>query len=404
MHPRTDTLAMFSTFATFAGDRFDTWRSSPPLARSMQKVLLQSNVPDKSEQFWALYWFRLRHDHPNAPGHLWAYLQEPCFWAAENITRRFTTVQCSPADGFQIAIANVNRILNGYDPDFGSSLKAYAHKAFGNCIRDQLRQQQEINISSDWGLLRRVSQTQLTQALLTAGFVQLGAYILIWQCFKAICIPDLSRSTARGLPPPSQQQFEAIAERYNQMCQGLSPELATVDMGTQDVDTQWLAMELSKLATIVRNYLNPTVVSLNQPQYDDHSGEEPVNMLASDSTPMAELVASEDNGQQQQWMQQINQVLKAAIADLDAPSHNLLVLYYQQKLTQTDIAHQLHSQQYQVSRKLRRIRQQLLLKVATWGKETLHISPESAILGNVSEVIHEWLQDHYSLEPPEVSE
>ena len=188
------------------------------------------------------------------------------------------------------------------------------------------------------------------------------------------------------------------------MCQGLSPELATVDMGTQDVDTQWLAMELSKLATIVRNYLNPTVVSLNQPQYDDHSGEEPVNMLASDSTPMAELVASEDNGQQQQWMQQINQVLKAAIADLDAPSHNLLVLYYQQKLTQTDIAHQLHSQQYQVSRKLRRIRQQLLLKVATWGKETLHISPESAILGNVSEVIHEWLQDHYSLEPPEVSE
>lgn len=404
MHPRTDTLAMFSTFATFAGDRFDTWRSSPRLARSMQKRLLQGHVPDKSEQFWALYWFRLRHEHPDAAGHLWAYLQEPCFWAADGITRRFTTVQCSPADGFQIAIANVDRILDRYDPDFGSNLKAYAHTAFGNCIRDQLRQQQEVNISSDWGLLRRVSQTQLTQALLTAGFVQLEAYILIWRCFKAICIPDLSRSTARGLSTPSQQQFEAIAQRYSQMCHGLSPDLTTVKSGTQGVDTQRLAMELSKLATIVRTYLNPTVVSLNQPQYDDHSGEEPINTLASDSTPMTELMASEDDGQQQQWTQQINQVLKAAIANLDAPSHNLLVLYYQQKLTQTEIAQQLHIQQYQVSRKLRRIRQQLLFKVATWGKETLHIPPESAILANVSEVIHEWLHNHYSLEPPEVSE
>ncbi|MEL7507594.1 MAG: sigma-70 family RNA polymerase sigma factor [Cyanobacteria bacterium J06554_1] len=395
---------MFSTFATFAGDRFDMWRSNPRLASSMQKLLLQSHVSDKSEQFWALYWFRLRHDHPDAAGHLWAYLQEPCFWAADGITRRFTTVQCSPADGFQIAIANVDRILDRYRPDFGSNLKAYAHTAFGNCIRDQLRQQQEINISSDWGLLRRVSQTQLTQALLTAGFVQLGAYILIWRCFKAVCIPDLSRTTARGLLPPSQQQFEAIAQRYNQMRQGLSPELATIELGTQDVDTQRLAMELSKLASIVRNYLNPTVVSLNQPQYDDHSGEEPINTLTSDSTPMTELLAFENDGQQQQWTQQINQVLRSAIADLDAPSQNLLVLYYQKKLTQTDIAHQLHNQQYQVSRKLRRIRQQLLLKVAIWGKETLHIPPESAILGSVSEVIHEWLHCHYSLEPPEVSE
>lgn len=415
MHPRTDTLAMFSTFARFSDDRFETWQSDSRLVKSMQSHLQQSSQPDHSEKFWTLYWYRQRHGHPYADHHLWAYLQEPCYWASESITRRFPMVQCSPADGFHIAIANIDRILNGYNPDHGSSLRAYAHKAFGNCIRDYLRQQNEINISSDWGLLRRISQTQLTQAMQTAGFIDIGAYILLWQCFKDICVPDPNRSV-RSLLAPNKEQLAAIAKRYH-LRHRLTP--ATIDLGIEvDIDTpeinaptalqlennQQVSSELSNLATMARSYLNPIITSLNQPQYDDQPGEEHLDTLASTSTPMVELVTSEDYAQQQLQLQQINQVLKTAILGLDAPSHTLLSFYYQKTLTQTEIAYRLDIKQYQVSRRLRRIRQQLLLKVAIWGQETLHISPESAILANVSEVIHEWLQYHYSPEPPEVSE
>ncbi len=400
MRSRTDILAIFSTFIQFTGDRFAAWVSDPRLARTMQQ-LLQSNQAARSENFWALHWFRLRQQHPQAIGHLWAYLQEPCYWAAERITRRFPMVQCSLADGFQIAIANVDRILKGYNPDYGSSLKAYARTAFGNYLRDQLRQSHAINISSDWGLLRRLSKTQLKQALLTGGFVRTEPYILLWQCFKAVCPPEPSK-LARGLSAPSEAQLNAIIEHYNQGHPNLKSAPEVVNIGT-DMGTNQLRVELAQLATIVRAYLTPAVTSLNHPQYDD-SAEEQQDTLSAGDTPMTQLLASEAYTEQQQMLQRIGVILKNELLNLDAANKTLLALYYGQNLTQSEIAKQLNIQQYQVSRKLRQIRQRLLLSIIIWGQETLHIPTETAVLGNVSEVIHEWLQRHYSLEPSEVSE
>lgn len=391
MRSRTDILVIFSTFIQFAGDRFDAWVSDPRLARTMQQQLLQNQQAERSEKFWALHWFRLRHQHPQAISHLWAYLQEPCYWAADRVTRRFPLVQCSLADGFQIAIANVDRILKGYNPDYGSNLKAYARTAFGNCLRDQLRQRQAINISSDWGLLRRLSQTQLNQALLAAGFVQTESYILLWRCFRDVCTPEPGRA-ARVLSAPTVEQLGAIAHRYNQLRYRLTSGDEAI--GT-DIDTNQLIIELTQLATIARTYLTPIITSLNQPQYDD-SGEEQLYTLPTDDNPMTQLLAAEAYAKQQRQLQQIDEVLQQKLSNLSADNQTLLALYYKQKLTQSDIASQLDIRQYQVSRKLSRIRQQLLLSVITWSQEALHIPPETAVLANVSEVIHEWLQRHYS--------
>lgn len=372
--------------------------------------LLQRQTIERTEKAWVLYWYRLRQQQPDANGHLWAYLQEPCYWAAEQVTRRFPMVQCSLADGFQIAIAHVDRILDGYNPDYGSSLKAYARIAFGNCIRDQLRQRQEINISSDWGLLRRLSQTQLTHALHAAGFIQTEPYILIWKCFKAVCIPKPGR-LVRGLTTPTEEQLNAIIERYRQQYDNSDSNSTSNPDATDttdiciDIGTKQLLMELTQLASIARAYLNPSITSLNHPQYDD-SGEEYLDTLPTNDNhiPMVQLLADEAYVEQQQRLQQIAAILNNEIAHLDAASQNLLTLYYQQTRTQKHIANQLQIQQYQVSRKLSRIRRQLLLSVINWCHETLHIPTEATVLGNVSELIHEWLQHHYSSEPPEVLE
>ncbi|NEP63737.1 MAG: sigma-70 family RNA polymerase sigma factor, partial [Symploca sp. SIO2G7] len=317
MRSRTDILTIFSTFVQFTGDRFDSWVANPRLAKNMQQTLLQNADPTHSEDFWTLHWYRLWHRHPLASGHLWAYLQDPCYAAAEQVTRRFTMVYCSLADGFQIAIANAERILNGYNPDYGSNLKAYARTAFGNCIRDQLRQQQEVNISSDWGLLRRLSQTQLTQALLTAGFIQTETPILIWQCFKAICIPEPGR-TSRGLSAPSQAQLVAIGNRFRLHCYQSKNPGASAEFASCDVEPEQLLAQLIQLATIARSYLTPTITSLNQPYYDD-SSEDQLYTLPAVETPMTQLLAAEAYAEQQARMQQIGIVLEDAISALDIP-------------------------------------------------------------------------------------
>ncbi|MEO0771298.1 MAG: sigma-70 family RNA polymerase sigma factor, partial [Cyanobacteria bacterium J06649_4] len=91
---------------------------------------------------------------------------------------------------------------------------------------------------------------------------------------------------------------------------------------------------------------------------------------------------------------------QVAIASFEPHQQTLLQLYYQKQLTQKEIAQQLGIKQYQVSRQLSRVRQQLLLIVAEWSQDTLHISVESAVLATISEVLHEWLQHTYLAASP----
>ena len=394
MHSRTQVIDLFSTFLRFAEDRFESWIADGHLVRSMQQRLAKN--PDKKDElaqqeaFWVLYWHQRwqQEAQSTAARHLWAYLQEPCYWAAENVAQRFVNVQCTVADGFQIAIADVERILKRYRPDHGSSLKVYARTAFGNAIRDQLRQRNEVNISSDWGLLRRLSQSQLKRSLLAAGFIEVASPILVWQCFKAICIPDPQQS-ARGLPAPSEEQLTQMVERYNQLRYQLSPVPPSIDVPT-------LQATLKQSVQAARAYLTPKPTSLNQPQ-DDDASRELIDSLAivEDDHPMARLLAAEAYAEQQQYQQQIRAVLEAAIATLDGPDQTLLELYYGQTLTQKAIATQLQIKQYQVSRQLSRVRQKLLASIAKWSQETLHIAVDSTVLASINEVIHEWLQHYY---------
>lgn len=422
MRSRAAILDLFSTFIGFNADRFERWIVDPRLVKSMKQQtaaveektdkspLFDSRFEDNSDshstlsakgkgnwptdtdcpaeaEIWALYWHQQwQQQHPQATAHLCAYLQEPCYWAAIKITQRFITTPYAVSDGFQIAITHFERILTGYNPNYGSRLTAYARIAFGNCLRDHLRQQNTINICSDWGLLRRLSRTQLTQALLTAGYAQVESFVLAWKCFKAVCTPDPNRAV-RSLSSPSPDQFAQMAQRYNQLRLQSSSTLPKIDPDS-------LATELQQCIQATRTYLAPKITSLNQPTQTGQTWSDHLN-LSDHDTPMNYLLASETYAEQQHWQQQIGQVLLAEIATLKPSSQTLLKLYYQKRLTQKDIAEQLQIKQYQVSRKLSRIRQQLLLSVAKWSQKTLHISLDSSVLANVSNSIHEWLAHYY---------
>ena len=354
----------------------------------MEQRLTEDDNAAQPEGFWTLYWYKcwLEQSPLQAEAHLTAYLQEPCYWAINSITQRFTRLPLTLADGFQAGIAHVDRILKSYNPDYGSSLSGYARTAFGNLIRDQLRQQQDISICSDWGLLRRLSQRQLQRSLLAAGLTRTESAILVWRCFKAVCTPDPRRSV-RALPPPTAAQFTQMAERYNQQRTQLHPLPPTLDVAA-------LATSLQRSVQAARAYLAPAITSLNQPQFDQASPER-LDDLTSDDTPMNRLLAVEAYAEQQQRAQQIGAVLMTAIANLDPADQTLLSLYYRETLTQNAIAQQLNIKQYQVSRQLSRVRQQLLLAVAQWSQKTLHIAISSTVLASMSDAIHEWLQQHY---------
>jgi RNA polymerase sigma factor (sigma-70 family) len=393
MHPRQGIVKIFSTFIQFDFDRFRTWAIDPRLRRSMERHLQETSAQETSENFWAIYWHKIWQKEPLglAREHLSAYLQEVCFWATQKTISGFTSTQYTISDCFQVALAGVDKVLKGFNPQQGFNLKNYASITFSNLIRELLRQRQEVDICSDWALLRKLSQKRLIESLQNAGqdSATIDRYVLAWNCWKTIYVPDRPSST-RKLNKPDEATWQAIVQLYNKERKGqLNPPGEPVN---QEILEKWL------LACVKagRAYLYPNVTSINQPRGGQDSGEIVDNLVGEiNDSLLAEAIAIEDRENRNQQQTQINEVLIKALETLSKDERRLLELYYAQGLTQMEMAQELGTQQYNVSRKLSRARKSLLKSLAQWSQQTLHISLSSDVLKGISTVLEEWLAGYY---------
>ena len=393
MLPRQGIVKIFSTFIQFDGDRFAHWAIDSRLHRSMTKLLTKTSSSEVSENFWVIYWHKNWQAQPKgiAQQHLSAYLQEVCFWATNKTIFGFTSTQYTVADCFQLAIARVDKVLKGFDPHQGYNLKNYAKITFSNLIRELLRQRREVDICSDWALLRKLSQKRLEQSLKDAGLStdNIEKYLLAWNCLKTLYVPNRASSTRR-LTKPSRETWLAIAQLYNQE--------RTIQLSASGAKVSAETLESWLLACVkaARAYLYPNITSLNQPRPGYDSGEI-VDSLPGEinDSLLTEIIADEELQKRDRQQVEMSQVLVAAIASLKPDAQKLLELYYAQKSTQAEIARELGTKQYSISRKLARARKSLLQSLAQWSQEKLHISLTSDVINGISALLEEWLTGYY---------
>lgn len=393
MLPRQDTVEIFSTFIQFDYDRFGRWATDSRLRRSMRQSLRKISG-ENSANFWSLYWHKIWQEQPQdlAREHLIAYLQEVCFWSATKTINGFSSSQYTVSDCFQIAIARIDKVLKGFDRDRGFNLKSYASITFGNLIRELLRQKKEIDICSDWSLLRKLSQKRMTEALVNAGLDQetVKQYILAWNCLKTIYVPEKANST-RKLAKPDRETWQGITNLYHQECQ------TQLGQSTETVNCESLERWMLICVKAVRSYLFPTVSSINQPKPGYESGEIVDSIMGEvNDSLLTDMIAGEEAKHRSQQQQDINQFLTATIKQLKPEEQKLLELYYSLGLKQAEIAEELNTQQYTISRKLAKARKILLKSLAQWSQSTMHISLTSDILENISALLEEWLAGYYS--------
>ncbi|MDB9538471.1 sigma-70 family RNA polymerase sigma factor [Anabaenopsis tanganyikae CS-531] len=379
MQPRPTIIEIFSTFLQFQGDRFSHWATESRLRRSIQRCL-QQTTKNTTENFWVIYWYKsweVAETKFLAQQHLTAYLQEACYWSSQKTVANFLSTQYKISDCFQIAIAQVNKVFQGFNPNYSSSLKSYASIVFGNAIREYCRQVGEVDICTDWGLLRKTSQMRFHDALKNAGYSSdtIDAYTVAWQCFKTLYIPQ--PGNCRQLAPPDEQIWQAIAQIYNTQTRS-------------KVNPKTLENWLLSAATAVRKYLYPRKDSLDYLPGVDLPGTEPASLIDG-------IIAAEEAQTRAGVQMQINRLLGDTITQLEPQLQNILQLYYGQQHNQNVIAKQLEIKQYTVSRRLTTAKTILLRTLANWSRNTLHISVNTDLLTSMSPVIEEWLQKHYSI-------
>jgi RNA polymerase sigma factor (sigma-70 family) len=405
MRPRKNILDQFSTFLQFQGDRSSGWLTDPRLMKGME--LAQVQAPSDCEADWVRFWHGQR-ERPRAIDHLTAFLQEPCYWGALKVSRQLDAGGVSGrfglSDLFQSAIAVCPRILAGFDPALSPNLRAYAEMIFRSQLKDLLRKQREVDICTDWGLLHKVSQKRLNDALVSQGLGQGGeadrGSLLAWRCFREIYAP--TSGTSRRLQEPDSQSWAAIGQLYDRQRLAQEAPAATVAQ---------LETWLRRSAMAVRRFLYPGQLSADVARGDSEDAWLD-SMTDGSEEPIVQLMAEEAQQARSAQQQDLDRCLDGAIAALPEEQRQLLRAYYGEGLTQQEIAEQFGIKQYQVSRRLTSLRKGLIEPILAWrqvaiaaqseGKtdllSDLHTQPDSALLSTIGAALDGWLADRYGID------
>jgi RNA polymerase sigma factor (sigma-70 family) len=391
MRHRQDIDTIFTTFLSFEDHQATRWHDDPRLKRNLQRVLDQSQFQTTpSATDLSLYWYH-QHQSTLPRLHLFAYVQEACYWAAHRLCQRLSHAPSSSlyslSDCFQIAIAEFPQILARFDASRRASLSTYAEVAFASAIRDTLKQRREVELCSDWSLLRKISKKRLSEALAHQGLPaqQIAQYSLAWLCFRELWVAE--PQTARSSQPPA-ELWQSVAAAYRRAKPIDQPEVSPAQL------EQWL-LQASKL---LRAYLYPPSSSLNEPM-PGPDGREKLEGLASDEDSLlSQLIAADEQRSRQQQQAQVQAHLEQALQSLKPDWQAALQLYYQQHKTQSQIAQALQCSQPSVARYLTKGRAALLTALVRWANPDLGNLNNSAPANPIedqSEALEEWLFYHY---------
>jgi RNA polymerase sigma factor (sigma-70 family) len=388
MEPRRCPIDVFSGFLRFENDRCCGWRREAALVRNMRQQLTAVPADEADNlRFWVMFWYEGWHaaSRPLAERHLWAYLQEPCYWAAYRFVSSYTGSGYGLEECFQMAAFLTPRVLRGFDPRQGNYLERYAARVYSSGIRETLRERHEVHICTDWALLRATSRTRLNDALRLQGLAErtIAQYTLAYICFGLVYVPRHS-GTSRQLQRPNAEEWAQILQLFNDQAIGHGIEKLS-DPGTLE---QWLLT----CTRAIRTYLNPPSTSINDPGGSD---EEPLAFLSSGANaPLEQLIAEYEEQERHERLLQIQQVLLRALTQFDGRQHDILRLYYGEGKNQQQIARAFNIDQSTISRRLQQARTHLLQALGKWSA-TAHRSLDLDLLKSMSEAIDDWLRQHF---------
>ncbi|MFW6360064.1 MAG: hypothetical protein ACOC0N_12735, partial [Chroococcales cyanobacterium] len=216
---------------------------------------------------------------------------------------------------------------------------------------------------SDWRLLRRPVhwlEKQLNQ--LGVGETQSERISQVVQAFQQCYSPTKGY---KRLPDPTPEELSAIATFYNNQRSPEQPALNPIQV----------LKVLRDCANAVRSVARPQVISLDQ-SYDFIEHLEAKSSVSELSPVLWDIYA----------------VVERALSFLSVQDQQLVFAYYS-GTNQSQLSQQLGKPQYWLSRRLKKIRGQLIEAIASWC-ETQNIVLSSEQRTELEVALVEWLKDY----------
>lgn len=392
MRSRENINDLFCSFVNLEQDSFKSWTCDHKLSRNLDRVLRENLSNHNMENFLSVYFHKnwIANSCKLSQHHLVAYLQEPCYWAAWKTYTKISDHKFKVSDCFQMAMGQVHIVLNGFDPSHGSKLKHYASIAFRSLLINTLRNQHEVDLCSDWALLRKISQRRLETTLTEVGFHknQIDEHILAWTCFNNVFSPT-KNTGIRQLSEPDPSTWQQITDLYNRQ------RHQALEANSPAYTPSQLQNRLEKCTKLLRESFCPTLGSLNIPKSNQADKEVIEDLPDTSQSFLNEMIEVEEKQDRQQQSTKLKTFLTEALVKLPPELGEVLIMYYGKRLTQTEIAKKLNTKQYKISRLLNKARETLLKALGKWGRDELALTINTEVMVQLDKVLEEWLENHY---------
>ncbi len=309
----------------------------------------------------------------------------------ENLGRNTSDINTLFADLFQTALEAAlhpgeffrNFNLDQTDDTFWyASLKSYTRQRMEGRVYDRLRQMQGFQTlkHSDLGLAARSPQKRVEEALKFAGQTQaqVTKLILAWKCFQ-----EVKKAKGIDISSPKQEQFDAIALRYNHLSGEKYPA----------VNGKTIEEWLKQIGAVVRSYVDRQPESLDQRRNQEDGATSWSDVIPDPSSPLGwdALLVEE----MKQDMTKLKDFLHNLLENLDHNAQEILVFTHALQMVQTQIAQEIEKDASTVSRHYNKLLQQLLFQIAEWAKQYQEVHLCSEILKSMKAAFKEQLDTYY---------
>lgn len=321
---------------------------------------------------------------------------------------QYAQLQFDKCDVWQIAwsiATDPAKIFKNFD--FERPLEKYSYGVMKGKIKDQILRLGMEKMSSNWALLKKSTQISVKEALRHQGYKQtkLDCYLLAWNLFKQIYAPQRPTGS-RSLPAPTGEQFDEIANLYNQQVRR-RPQLATLGAANRKTIEAWLTECIQAL----RNYQTRHRVSdsINAPsgRNEDSAPLSEIIFAPSSNSQVAQRAQLGNTPDSEMWEQLENQEpaeqLKAVLLDFlpqkprdtSKCKYLLLLLICGLDLDYRSIAPIFGVCHTTVNRRYKSEMQRLLTEVAKWAQKQLGVTPDSENLERMRAELNQFLNEHY---------
>ena len=321
---------------------------------------------------------------------LFCYLQLVCYYAAKKVSNSFKSssnlgIHYSLKECFSIAseiALKPAKLIKKFNFDSLFPVHAYAKQALKHGIQNRIASQLKSRtiVSTNEGVLRNISPTQLKRALLSYGIASenIIKYRLAWQCFNDLYETIRSLKKSRNVCQKNikdrflnSQQLELISSRYNQHSD-------RVKLKNEVLNSEQIHQLLYICVRAIRIYQNKELVSLElQPN---------LSRFSSFTDNLVEIEEKEE-------LKEFKQIILNEFETLERKGRIALLLWVGLNLNQACLLSFLGlKQQYQVARLFKRLKKNLLQKVVQTYWQSRFSEPMSEkrvneiVLENLSQI------------------